>query len=488
MNKYKKVVLGTTTALMIGMSSYSFAVTGIINGTGVRVRSNPDTEASIITNLYKDNKVEVIEKSGDWYKIKYDGKEGYTHKDYIKVEGEVAETNNNEQQENSKISASVNVYIMPVITSNIVNVLEKDKEINVEKTVGKWSYITCGDIKGWVRSSKINKQQETKPEEKPQQPQEENKPEETKPVYEEKLGYINVELANMREKASTDSNVVMRLSLNTEIRVVGEENDWYKVIVQEKEGYILNTLISDKKTEVTNRGSQTQRPEVVETEVAVEEKVETVIKTSYVSVSAANVREKATTASKVLTTVGKRTAVSVLGEEGDFYKVKLNNKVGYISKSLLVDDKNQIKEETVNNTTSNVTTNTSNNTGNTSAGQKVIDFAQKYLGYKYVYGGTTPSGFDCSGFVYYVFNSCGYNISRSCSVQAKTGSAVSKSNLQAGDVIFFNNGSGGSIGHVGIYIGGGKFIHAANPKRGVVIDTINSGYYYTYYYSARRFV
>ena len=130
MNKYKKVVLGTTTALMIGMSSYSFAVTGIINGTGVRVRSNPDTEASIITNLYKDNKVEVIEKSGDWYKIKYDGKEGYTHKDYIKVEGEVADTNNNEQQENSKISASVNVYIMPVITSNIVNVLEKDKEFS----------------------------------------------------------------------------------------------------------------------------------------------------------------------------------------------------------------------------------------------------------------------------------------------------------------------------------------------------------------------
>ena len=109
------------------------------------------------------------------------------------------------------------------------------------------------------------------------------------------------------------------------------------------------------------------------------------------------------------------------------------------------------------------------------------------MGYPYVYGGTTPSGgFDCSGFVYYVFNSCGYSISRSCTVQEQSGTAVSRSELQPGDILFFNNTSNGAIGHTGIYIGNGTFIHAANPRRGVVTDTINSGYYNTYYYSARR--
>lgn len=122
------------------------------------------------------------------------------------------------------------------------------------------------------------------------------------------------------------------------------------------------------------------------------------------------------------------------------------------------------------------------------SGYSIVEFAKKYLGYSYVYGGTTPSGFDCSGFVYYVFNSCGYKLSRSCYAQSTSGIAVSKGDLQLGDLIFFNNGSNGSIGHVGIYIGSGQFIHAANPSRGVVTDTINSGYYNTYYYSARRIV
>ena len=88
--------------------------------------------------------------------------------------------------------------------------------------------------------------------------------------------------------------------------------------------------------------------------------------------------------------------------------------------------------------------------------------------------------------MYYVYNSCGHSISRSCSVQAKSGIAVTKANLQVGDLVFFNNTSDGTIGHVGIYIGNGEFVHAATSKKGVRIDSVISGYYDTYYYSARR--
>ena len=124
-----------------------------------------------------------------------------------------------------------------------------------------------------------------------------------------------------------------------------------------------------------------------------------------------------------------------------------------------------------------------------SGGEKVADLARQYVGNaSYVYGGTTPSGFDCSGFVYYIYNTCGYYLSRSCGEQASSGVEVSRDELQQGDILFFNNTGDGSIGHVGIYLGGGTFAHAANPRRGVTTDTINSGYYNTYYYTARRII
>jgi len=191
--------------------------------------------------------------------------------------------------------------------------------------------------------------------------------------------------------------------------------------------------------------------------------------------------------------------VTIIGEEGDFYKIKYQDITGYISKSLIsdkpvevtsrgsvertVETEEQPKQEALKEEQPKEVV------LNSAEGQNVSDFAKNYLGYNYTYGGTTPNtGFDCTGFTYYIYNSCGYSLSRSCSVQASTGIEVAKENLQPGDLLLFNNGSNGSIGHVGIYIGEGNFVHAANPRRGVTTDTINSGYYDTYYYSARRIV
>ena len=217
-----------------------------------------------------------------------------------------------------------------------------------------------------------------------------------------------------------------------------------------------------------------------------------------VNSSSVNVRSEPNTSSEIVTTLILNTGVSVQGQTGDWYKVVYGDYIGYIYKPL-------ISEEPVATTSRSNSTRQQEETAkaeeqvtqtvsepvayNAGAGEKIVSFAKQYLGYSYVYGGTTPSGgFDCSGFVYYIFNSCGYSLSRSCTVQANSGVAVQKSELQPGDILFFNNTSNGAIGHVGIYIGDGRFIHAANPSRGVVTDTINSGYYYTYYYSARRIV
>jgi cell wall-associated NlpC family hydrolase len=104
------------------------------------------------------------------------------------------------------------------------------------------------------------------------------------------------------------------------------------------------------------------------------------------------------------------------------------------------------------------------------------------------HGGSSPSkGFDCSGFTTYVYKHFGVSLSRTSSGQSGNGKSVSKENMQAGDVICFSNSSGSKkIGHVGIYVGGGKFIHSANSRKGVIISNVSGdGYYFV---TARRII
>ena len=123
---------------------------------------------------------------------------------------------------------------------------------------------------------------------------------------------------------------------------------------------------------------------------------------------------------------------------------------------------------------------------NSSSGNAVINGALRYLGSRYVYGGSSPSGFDCSGFTSYVYrNFAGVSLPRSSRAQASVGTAVSINNLQAGDLVFYNT-SGRGISHVAIYDGNGGLIHATNPRTGVIRESMNSRYWSSRYVTARR--
>ena len=120
-------------------------------------------------------------------------------------------------------------------------------------------------------------------------------------------------------------------------------------------------------------------------------------------------------------------------------------------------------------------------------GSEIAQYAQQYVGYPYVYGGSSPSGFDCSGFVTYVCKHFGYSVNRTASAQMDNGTAVSKSQLQPGDLVFFNNGNSRKRAtHVGIYIGGNQFVHASTPTVGVIVSDMDSAYYGTGFVGARR--
>ncbi|MDI3339580.1 MAG: NlpC/P60 family protein [Sphaerobacter sp.] len=120
-------------------------------------------------------------------------------------------------------------------------------------------------------------------------------------------------------------------------------------------------------------------------------------------------------------------------------------------------------------------------------GAAIAAEAMKYLGYPYVWGGTTPAGFDCSGFVYYVVNRVtGGGFSRVMEAQVAAGQYVDPNELQPGDLVFQQNTYRWGLSHVGIYIGNGKFIHAADESTGVIISNLWDSYWGPRYYTARR--
>lgn len=116
--------------------------------------------------------------------------------------------------------------------------------------------------------------------------------------------------------------------------------------------------------------------------------------------------------------------------------------------------------------------------------RRVIQTATRYVGVPYVFGGSTPDGFDCSGFTRYVFARSGVDLPRMADEQYTLGQPVAKTRLEPGDLVYFTTYAPG-VSHVGIYLGDGKFI-SATSSRGVAVDRLDNGYWRTRYIGARR--
>lgn len=432
MNKFKKISICLFSGVAL-IGTISFATTGTVNApNGLVLRETASKSANPITTVSNDTTVEILEENGEWYKVKYGNYEGYMFAKYV----------------------------------------EADK-LETENTIQEQVPIT-------VEEEQVNQK-------------EEQQPESSQSVYPQNV-IINSNI-NVHLIPSITSKIILNIEQSKTITINYELNDWINITYEGKTGWVRKYYINIQSENTANsetikiEESNTQTQEQ-NTEISVENKK------GYVNVTtSANVREAASTSSNIITTLLRNAEVTIIGEEGDFYKIQYKDITGYISKTLISDktvevtsrnsiirtadlDEKQIDNEQVNLSTEQ-----------SIEGQNVGELAKKYIGYNYVSGGTSPStGFDCTGFTYYIYNSCGYSLSRICSQQASTGTQIARENLKEGDLLLFNNGSNGSIGHVGIYIGEGVFVHAANSRRGVTTDTINNGYYNTYYYSARRIV
>lgn len=173
--------------------------------------------------------------------------------------------------------------------------------------------------------------------------------------------------------------------------------------------------------------------------------------------------------------------IYISGTSGAWYEVSCNGTVGYVHSSFVSVD-SAAANTTV--TVAEATPAPAAPPANSAAGGSIVSTAMSYQGVPYVYGGTSPEGFDCSGLCYYVYQQCGYSIERVAhSIYVSTGTAVTYDQLAPGDIICFGNAS--YVWHVGIYIGGGQFIHA--PYTGAVVRVESlSGTYLSNFVCAKR--
>ena len=303
------------------------------------------------------------------------------------------------------------------------------------------------------------------------------------------IGEITASSLRLRAKPNTDSEILATAVGGDCVVIIREVGDWYLVNYNLEIGYMAKEYIefNEKKN----------------------------IKLGYAMFdTACNVREGPGTDTGIVAQAPKGETCFIIGFNCGWYKVSFNGQKGYVRSDLLTllelpycnaaSKGNTYKESSSSSSSSTKSASSSSSskssssssssssqgTANSSAsggssttaslGERVANYAMQFKGYRYVYGGASPSGFDCSGMVYYIYRQFGYNVGRTSTDQYRNGySHISRGNLKPGDIVLFERTytSSRPATHSGIYIGNGQFIHAANSRLGVIVSSLDSDYY-----------
>ena len=294
---------------------------------------------------------------------------------------------------------------------------------------------------------------------------------------------------NVYSAPSEESDICDSLTACTQVQIIESTEGFYKIYYnQEKTGYVLREFITENKEEADYAAMHFDNYK----------------KGKIVSEDSVKIKKAALSGSKNIGTLKNGTELVLLYNENEYTKVFYGNEmnVGYVLSSAIeltnewipkkevaeIQKTAQEKREAAARAKAEAKSKEKSGSYVTpeasSKGAAIVNEARKYLGVKYVYGGSTPKGFDCSGLVQYVCKSVGISVNRNSASQFSNGKAVNKSDLQPGDLLFF--AKGGRINHVGIYAGNGQMIHA--PRTGDVVkyESINSSYRKNGYVGARR--
>ena len=266
---------------------------------------------------------------------------------------------------------------------------------------------------------------------------------------------------NFRQEATTQSESKGKLSDGTRVAILDEVDGWFKIAYNGEVGYMSSDYVESQPIMNIECGG------------------------AKITTAVLNMRSGPGTENSIVTKLYEGSVAKIIGINNAWFKVQYGGETGYISPDYV----SVVPYKSTVTASAPVTVSSSSGTATTASGtrQQIIDYAAQFLGCKYVYGGNTPSGFDCSGYVKYVFKHFGVELTRTSASQYSTSVRIKKSELKIGDLVFFSQTAGSSkVGHVGIYVGGGQFIHAAAPGKGVRYDSLNSSYYSSHYIGSGR--
>ena len=283
------------------------------------------------------------------------------------------------------------------------------------------------------------------------------------------LGVVSGTDVRVRSGAGTGYDILKTLDKGTLVELTVQEGDWYRISYDGARGYIASQYVTryDSATGLSGAGK--------------------------VTADVLNIRSAPKSGSTSLGTASHGAVLTVTGIEGSWFAVSYNGVSGYVASQYVLicspSTADTSAPETPKETPAETPDETpADNPAATVSGSEIVSLAQQYLGVPYVYGGSSPSGFDCSGFTMYIFAQVGVKLPHGATSQLSYGASVSRSELQPGDLVFFQD-YGAVASHVGIYIGGDQFIHASSSSgnsRCVTVSSLAESYYANHYYTARR--
>ncbi len=463
------------------------AAPGYINGMYVCLRSGPGTTYTILGTYSNGKTLTINGSSGDWLSVSIDGKEGFVYSAYV--------------EEGSPSSAVIeqetsNLYGGTPIASANASAVQNSGTVIVTAPLETASpaVTSTGTVSDntnllvpFVQPSSAPAAQASSSQVYVNPPQAEVTPPLSSPLVsapavsamDTTASGVSSPASSLREAEiignavrfrtgpGTTYSIIGTYDAGTRVTVRGTSGSWLSVIINGVSGYVHSDYVTDLSSNsvsaVLGTASSFSHTDASSFQVT----------DGFITGSSVRLREYPSMSANILAELNFGYAVKMTGISDGWTKVIYDGQEGYVSSSFVTEG------------TFEPAVSLSQSSGS-ELGKEIAAYALNYVGYPYKWGGNSPAvGFDCSGFVQYVFSQFGYSTSRVANDVRNDGIAVEASNIQPGDVLCFFSGSN-YVGHVGIYVGDDSFVHAANSATGVVVTPMTNNYYASRGYEVRR--